>query len=70
MVLSLPMHWLKLPLESNNLHLQGIHPGEGGIFNFPSGGDGQTGPVRSCRKNTDSCNFIVNKFYLYIFRCD
>merc|ERR1719175_384291 len=24
----------------------GIHPGEGGIFNFPSGGDGQTGPVR------------------------
>ena len=29
------------------LHLQGIHPGEGGIFNFPSGGDTQTGPVSS-----------------------
>ena len=26
--------------------MKGIHPGEGGIFNFPSGGDGQTGPVR------------------------
>ena len=44
------------------LHLQGIHPGEGGIFNFPSGGDTQTGPVSSFDEQTIllESNLILN----------